>query len=481
MNAAVDAYIKESFQKLRQLRTSEKGEVWLASDKSGKLVVIKEISLTGLPYKNLKENPQSVAPKVIYCSEHDGTTLVVEEYLQGESLLALLEQGRYLTEKEAAKILLDLCDGLRPLHEQGIIHRDIKPSNLILQNGGIIRLIDFDAARIVKDDKNEDTRLLGTKGYAPPEQFGYGQTDERSDIYSIGITVKKMLGKKYCGYLTNILDKCTEIDPKKRYASVISLKRDILWQRRKLLRRVSLVLCCMIAFSAFFFLTKVSEAPKTTLDDIAATKSTVSLTNPAIEPQNERTQQSSVENAAIEKEIHNHSVQKEDNSESKFSPLPLLEFQSPTQPKIQQPLPHIEQPIEQPMETKFSLNGNTISSTQTDIVYLDRKDWGNYQANLHVENNSHTTWNNPQIKIVFSDNWGGKYTETKVLPSVAPGAAADFFIPVGSYSVTRSEMYPDTSAWLQVYLDNGNLKATENYWCIEFNLRENGKLSPISR
>lgn len=196
MNVALTAYIEESFTKLRQLRMSEKGEVWLASDKSGKLVIIKEIYLTGLPYKILKETPQPIAPKVIYCAEYDGKTLVVEEYLQGESLLERLEQGRYLTEKEAANILLRLCDRLRPLHKQGIIHHDIKPSNLILQNGGIIRLIDFDAARTVKENKSEDTRFLGTKGYAPPEQFGYGQTDERSDIYSVGITIKKMLGKE---------------------------------------------------------------------------------------------------------------------------------------------------------------------------------------------------------------------------------------------------------------------------------------------
>ena len=151
--------------------------------------------MTGLPYKKLKEHPQPIAPKVIYCSESDGETLIVEEYVQGESLLERLEQGRNLTEKEAEHILLQLCDGLQYLHEQGIIHRDIKPSNLILQNGGIIRLIDFDAARTVKEDKSEDTRFLGTKGYAPPEQFGYGQTDERSDIYSVGITMQKMLGK----------------------------------------------------------------------------------------------------------------------------------------------------------------------------------------------------------------------------------------------------------------------------------------------
>ena len=69
-----------------------------------------------------------------------------------------------------------MCDGLKFLHGLGIIHRDIKPSNLILQAGKIIRLLDFDAARIFKVDKDEDTQYLGTKGYAPPEQFGFRQT-----------------------------------------------------------------------------------------------------------------------------------------------------------------------------------------------------------------------------------------------------------------------------------------------------------------
>ena len=389
MNAAVDDYIKESFQKLRQLRMSEKGEVWLASDKSGKLVVIKKISLTGLPYKNLKENPQPIAPKVIYCSERDDETLVIEEYVQGETLLERLEQGRYLTEKEAAQILLGLCDGLRPLHEQGIIHRDIKPSNLILQNGGIIRLIDFDAARTVKEDKNEDTRFLGTKGYAPPEQFGYGQTDERSDIYSVGITIKKMLGKEYQGYLNNILDKCTEIDPKKRYVSVIALKRDILWQRRKIFRYMLTAFFLAVSLGIAFYLTRLPEVPSTAMDDTATTKPAISDTNLTDEPQTAQVQQNLAEDLVDKKEIQNNSVQKEDSLESRFDPLPLLEIQ----PQIQQPLPHFETPIDKPIETNFSLNGNIISSTQTDIVSLDRSDWGSLYANLHIENNPQTPSN----------------------------------------------------------------------------------------
>ena len=160
------AYINETFQKIRQLRASSKGEVWLAADVSGKLVVIKSVAITGLPYKMLKEHPQAVAPRVIYCTEHEGVTLVVEEYIQGTSLLERLEQRQYLTEAEAEQILLGLYEGLAPLHELGIIHRDIKPSNLILQNGGIIRLIDW-LPVTTGADKVNPFQQIRVKGFYP--------------------------------------------------------------------------------------------------------------------------------------------------------------------------------------------------------------------------------------------------------------------------------------------------------------------------
>ena len=102
-----------------------------------------------------------------------------------------------------------MCDGLKILHENKIVHRDIKPENLILQ-GDKIRLIDFDAARIFKSDKNKDTKILGTEYYAPPEQFGFGQTDPRSDIFSLGKTFQELTGKNLRGDLKKILSKCTE-------------------------------------------------------------------------------------------------------------------------------------------------------------------------------------------------------------------------------------------------------------------------------
>ena len=251
MEAHITAYFEEVFQKIQLLKSSDRGEVWLASERSGRstsanrtapsacahgtfsqrLVVLKRIALTGLPYRMLKGKDYPLIPRVLHCFEDGDETVVVEEYVQGESLLDRIGRKAYLSEHETESVLLQLCEGLAQIHAQGIIHRDIKPSNLILQSGGIIRLIDFDAARTVKEHSGEDTMHLGTRGYAPPEQFGYGQTDTRSDIYSIGITMRKVLPQEYCGYLVKIFAKCTEIDPDRRYRNLQELRRALIFRR----------------------------------------------------------------------------------------------------------------------------------------------------------------------------------------------------------------------------------------------------------
>lgn len=244
--------------KIRLLKSSDKGEVWLASEKSGRLVIRKHIAWTGLPYAMLKEKGYPLIPRILHCIEEDGETLVVEEYVQGESLLDRIGRKAYLSEREAGNILLQLCDGLAPIHAQGIVHRDIKPSNLILQSGCIIRLIDFDAARTVKEHSGEDTMHLGTKGYAPPEQFGYGQTDARSDIYSIGITLRESMPEGYGGYLAKIFARCTEIDPDRRYRNVQELRRAVtlrrFWAERG---RMALLSTAIVSVAAFFFLSRL--------------------------------------------------------------------------------------------------------------------------------------------------------------------------------------------------------------------------------
>lgn len=259
MDAHITAYIETAFLKIRLLKSSDKGEVWLAFEKSGRLVICKRIAWTGLPYAILKEKGYPLIPRILHCIEEDGETLVVEEYVQGESLLDRIGRKAYLSEREAGNILLQLCDGLAPIHAQGIVHRDIKPSNLILQSGGIVRLIDFDAARIVKEHSGEDTMHLGTKGYyAPPEQFGYGQTDARSDIYSIGITLRESMPEEYDGYLAKIFARCTEIDPDRRYRNVQTLRRAVtlrrFWAERG---RMALLSAAIVSVAAFFFLPRL--------------------------------------------------------------------------------------------------------------------------------------------------------------------------------------------------------------------------------
>ena len=258
MDAHITAYIETAFLKIRLLKSSDKGEVWLASEKSGRLVIRKRIAWTGHPYAMLKEKGYPLIPRILHCIEEDGETLVVEEYVQGESLLDRIGRKAYLSEREAGNILLQLCDGLAPIHAQGIVHRDIKPSNLILQSGCIIRLIDFDAARTVKEHSGEDTMHLGTKGYAPPEQFGYGQTDARSDIYSIGITLRESMPEEYDGYLAKIFARCTEIDPDRRYRNVQELRRAValrrFWAERG---RMALLSAAVASVAAFFFLLRL--------------------------------------------------------------------------------------------------------------------------------------------------------------------------------------------------------------------------------
>ena len=257
MDAQISAYFEEAFQRIRLLKSGDKGEVWLASEQSGRLVVLKRIALTELPYRILKGKDYPLIPRILHCVEDDGETVVVEEYVQGESLLDRIGRKAYLSEHEAERVLLQLCEGLVPIHEQGIIHRDIKPSNLILQSGCNICLIDFDAARTFKEHSSEDTMYLGTKGYAPPEQFGYGQTDARSDIYSIGVTMRKSLPEEYSGYLAPIFAKCMEIDPNRRYRDVQELRRAVIFRRSwAKWGKMALLTAVIVSVAALCFLPK---------------------------------------------------------------------------------------------------------------------------------------------------------------------------------------------------------------------------------
>jgi Serine/threonine protein kinase len=218
-------YIEDAFEKLKNLHQSEKTEIWLVMDgQNYRLYILKIIARQGLPYQQLVKLKHPGLPEIRYVFEHENHTYVVEEYLQGQTLAQYIGENEFLSEEKVENILKQLCQCLMFLHAHKIIHRDIKPSNLFLTDDGRLKLIDFDAARIKKDNQLNDTVCLGTKGFAAPEQYGSQATDERSDIYALGVTMQALLGANYCGRLTNIIDMCTEYDAKRRFQNIESLE-----------------------------------------------------------------------------------------------------------------------------------------------------------------------------------------------------------------------------------------------------------------
>lgn len=140
--------------------------------------------LSGLNHRSI--------PKFI---EKSGNTIVLE-YMPGDSLEKILLKRGAVKEKEAARIAKDLAGILRYLHgrREPVIYRDLKPANIVISEEGKVSLIDFGAARYYKPYERSDTVNLGTMGFAAPEQFGnLGQTDPRTDIYCLGMTLLQMV------------------------------------------------------------------------------------------------------------------------------------------------------------------------------------------------------------------------------------------------------------------------------------------------
>lgn len=185
----------------------------------------------------LQNCPHPYLPKLYDVSVEDDATTVIEEYLEGQVL-----GGTELSEKQFLSVVRDLCSVLEFIHEKGIIHRDIKPSNIILAADGHVRLIDFDAARMPKKDADQDTRRLGTRGYAPPEQYGFAQTDERTDVYALGMTLEQISGEMIRKlHYKRVIRKCTNLDPDKRYQSVKQVRQAFFCVKQKVLAGLLLV------------------------------------------------------------------------------------------------------------------------------------------------------------------------------------------------------------------------------------------------
>lgn len=183
-------------------------------------------------------------PGIVDLYHAGGRLAVVTEFIEGNSLASVVSSLGAST-KLAQHVFLPLCDAVIELHECSdapIIHRDLKPSNIML-SAGQAYLIDFGIARLFKEGGERDTARFGTRTYAPPEQFGFGQTDVRSDVYALGMVLYFLLmgtqpplslvgaarPESIPGALWEVIVTATQFAPASRFADVRALKSAATW------------------------------------------------------------------------------------------------------------------------------------------------------------------------------------------------------------------------------------------------------------
>lgn len=238
------------YETITIIKQDNRGLVCLASmPKFNEPVIIKIRKSASLSVcRQLAEIKSRHIPKIYSCEEDGDSIIIAEEYVEGKSLDDYVKTHS-CSETEITALMLQLCNCMKLLHSQTppIIHRDLKPQNILVTEDGIVKIIDFDASRNFNSDSSRDTHLLGTDGYAPPEQFGYAQTDIRSDVYATGIILYELLfGKKFpvnrkdlpkkelypiTGHskltrrLVSVIKKCTQFHPDSRYADMAHLEK----------------------------------------------------------------------------------------------------------------------------------------------------------------------------------------------------------------------------------------------------------------
>ncbi len=229
----LSSVLDSEYRFISNMKRTEYNIVNVLENKSNnKRVVVKYLTGNMDTYRALVDIIHPNIPIIydIVCDEDK--YIVVEEYIDGITVDEVLETDLY-TSSGVYTVIEQLCCALAVLHNKNIVHRDIKPENIIVDNNGNIKLIDFNISRYNSENNNKDTVIMGTTGYASPEQYGFAQTDIRSDIYSIGILINVMLtgehpSKKLCkGKWKKIVNKCTKINPDERFQNVTELMKSM--------------------------------------------------------------------------------------------------------------------------------------------------------------------------------------------------------------------------------------------------------------
>ena len=197
--------LETEFEPVRLIKESPRGSVQSIRHKAtGQLYILRRFSGNAEVYARLLEYTCPNLPVIYEVAQQDGDNLVLEEFIQGDTLGFLLQDALFSPE-ETKKIVRQVCRALWVLHSIGAVHRDVKPEN------------------------SADTQILGTTGFAAPEQYGLSQSDIRTDIYALGVLINVMLTGEHPsrnlakGRMGRIVDRCTHVNPQRRYKNVLRL------------------------------------------------------------------------------------------------------------------------------------------------------------------------------------------------------------------------------------------------------------------
>lgn len=258
--------IREEYELISEIKAGGNSELFLLYDRvCGRKVLMKSGRLEFIENEArlMSRLSGKGVPDVYGCFEYNGKAYLYRQYIEGRSLRESMASDGAFSAEKTINIGIEVCGIISRLHssEPPVIHRDIKSDNIIISDNDEIFIIDFGISREYDSSVSRDTLVMGTPITAPPEQFGYGQTDERSDVYAIGILLNELVtGSEKLNLselpreLASIIERCTEFSPEKRFRNADECRKALLKKQKGSYKLLTFVTAACAAVVATIFI-----------------------------------------------------------------------------------------------------------------------------------------------------------------------------------------------------------------------------------